>query len=118
MKRRVIIAVALAVVMGIGSGSASAANSLKEGTFGFNVDALNSSDSFVIFGKYFILKDVAVLAGFGFGAKGGDAEGTDVGIGVGARKYLKVDDFAPFAEASLYYSKTRDGDQKDMSILG
>jgi hypothetical protein len=68
--------------------------------------------------KYFVLRNLAVLAGFGFGAKGGDAKGTDLGIGVGIRKYLKLDDFAPFAGAGLFYSTTKDGDQKDMSILG
>lgn len=117
MKKFLIVVVALAMVMGIGIASASAANSLKEGTIGFNVDALNSNDIFVITGKYFILKDVAVLAGFGFGAKGGDAKGTDLGISVGARKYLKIDDFAPFAGGSFFYSNTKDGDQKDMSIM-
>jgi len=118
MKRFLIVVVALAMVMGIGIASASAANSLKEGTIGFNVDALNSNNSFVISGKYFVLKDFAVLAGFGFGAKGGDANGTDLGISVGARKYLKIDDFAPFAGGSIFYSNTKDGDQKDMSIIG
>jgi hypothetical protein len=72
----------------------------------------------VISGKDFVLKDVAVLAGFGFGAQGGDAKGTDLGIGAGARKYLEIDDFAPFAGGSIFYSKTRDGNQKDMSIMG
>jgi hypothetical protein len=59
-----------------------------------------------------------VLAVFGFGSKGGDAKGTDLGIGVGARKYLKIDDFASFAGDSLFYSNTQDGNQKDMSIMG
>ena len=117
MKRFLIVVVALAMVMCIGIASASAANSLKEGTIGFNVDALNSNDSFVISGKYFVLKDVAVLAGFGFGVKGGDANGTDLGIGIGARKYLKIDDFAPFVGGSFFYSNTKDGDQKNMSIM-
>ena len=91
---------------------------MKEGTIGFNVDTINSNDSFVISGKYFVLKDIAVLAGFGFGAKGGDAKGTDLGIGVGARKYLKTGDFAPFAGGSIFYSNTKDGNQKDMNIMG
>ena len=117
MNKIVIVVVAMAMIMGIGIGSASAANSLQKGTMGFNINAVNSSDSFVITGKYFVLKDLAVLAGFGFGAKGGDAKGTDLGIGAGVRKYLKIDDFAPFAGGSILYSKTRDGDQKDMSIM-
>ena len=95
MKRFIVVVAVLAMVMGIEIASASAANSLQQGTIGFNVDALNSNDSFVISGKYFVLKDIAVLAGFDFSAKGGDANGTDLGIGVGARKYLKIDGFAP-----------------------
>jgi hypothetical protein len=95
MKRFIVVVAALAMVMGIEIASASAANSLQQGTIGFNVDPLNSNDSFVISGKYFVLKDIAVLAGFDFSAKGGDANGTDLGIGVGARKYLKIDGFAP-----------------------
>jgi len=118
MKKVVIVAVVMAMVMGIGIGSASAANSLQKGTIGFNINAVNSSEDFVITGKYFVLKDLAVLAGFGFGAKGGDAKGTDLGIGAGIRKYLKIDDFAPFAGGSVFYAKTRDGAQKDMSIMG
>ncbi len=98
--------------------SASAANSLHEGTIGFNIDAVNSSNSFILTGKYFVLNDLAVLAGFGFGAKGGDASGTDFGIGAGVRKYLKTEDFAPFAGGSIFYSTTKDGDQKDFSLLG
>jgi len=95
MKRFIVVVAVLAMVMGIEIASASAANSLQQGTIGFNVDALNSNDSFVISGKYFVLKDIAVLAGFDFSASGGGAKGTDLGIGVGARKYLKIDDFAP-----------------------
>jgi hypothetical protein len=117
-KRLLVVVVALAMVLGIGIGNASAANSLQAGTFGFNVDAFNSNDSFVISAKYLILKDLAVLAGFGFGAKGGDADGTDVGIGGGVRKYLTIEDFAPFVGGTIFYSRTRDGDQKDMSVMG
>jgi hypothetical protein len=118
MKKIVIVVMAMAMVISVGIGSASAANSLQQGTIGFNINAVNSSDSFIITGKYFVLKDLAVLAGFGFGAKGGDAKGTDFGIGAGLRKYLKIDDFAPFAGGSIFYSTTRDGDQKDISIMG
>lgn len=117
MNRIVIVVVTIAMVMGISIGSASATNSLKAGTIGINVDAFNSNDSFIITGKYFVLKDLAILAGFGFGAKGGDAKGTDLGIGGGVRKYLKVDDFAPFVGGSIFYTKTQDGDQKDLSVM-
>jgi len=117
MKNILIVVVVMAMVMGIGVGSASAANSLQQGTIGFNINAVNNNDNFVITGKYFVLKDLAVLAGFGFGAKGGDASGTDFGIGAGLRKYLKTDDFAPFVGGSLFYSTTKDGNQKDFSII-
>jgi hypothetical protein len=117
MKKIVIVIAAMAMVLSIGIGSVSAANSLKAGTIGINVDAFNSNDSFVISGRYFVLKDLAVLAGFGFGAKGGDADGTDVGISGGIRKYLKIDDFAPFVGGTIFYSKTQNGDQKDTGIM-
>ena len=117
MKKGVIVALVMAMVMGIWIGNASAANSVQKGTIGFNLNAVNSSDSFVLTGKYFVLKDMAILAGFGFGVKGGDADGTDFGIGAGLRKYLKIDDFAPFAGGGIFYSTTRDGDQKDVSII-
>jgi len=109
MKKALIIALVMAMAIGMGIGSASAANSLQQGTIGFNItalnfnnndnNALNNNDNFVITGKYFILKDVALLAAFGFGVKGGDASGTDFGIGAGIRKYLKTEDFAPFLGA-------------------
>jgi hypothetical protein len=117
MKSVIIVAAALAMVVGIGIGSASAANSLQQGTIGFNVDAVNNTDSFVISGKYLVLKDLAVIAGFGFGAKGADADGTDIGIGAGVRKYLKIDDFAPFAGGSIFYRETKDGNQKDFLLM-
>jgi hypothetical protein len=117
MKKVVIVVVVMVMVMGIGIGSASAANSLQQGTIGFNINAVNSDNDFVITGKYFILKDLAVLAGLGFGIKGGDAEGTDFGIGAGIRKYLKTEDFAPFVGGSIFYSTTRDGDQEDLSLM-
>jgi hypothetical protein len=117
MKKIVIVLVVLAMVAGIGIGSASAANSLQQGTIGFNINAVNSNDDFVLTGKYFVLKDLAILAGFGFGIKGGDAEGTDFGIGGGIRKYLKTDDFTPFVGGGIFYKDTRDGDQTDISIF-
>ncbi len=83
MKRLVLIALVVIVVMSFGTGGASAANDLKQGLAGINV---NVHDDFVLSGKYFVMKDLAVLAGFGIGAKGGDAKGTDFGIGGGIRK--------------------------------
>jgi hypothetical protein len=115
MKKIVVVAVALVMIMGIGIGSASAANSLKQGTIGMNVDV---NESFVLTGKFMVMNDLAVLAAFGVDKRGADDKGTDVGIGGGARKYLKTDDFAPFVGGTLFYSETRDGDQKDLSLMG
>ncbi len=114
MKRTVVIALALVMMMGIGIGNASAANSLKAGTIGLNFDVNND---FMITGKYLILKDLAVLAGFGFGAKGGDAKGTDVAVLGGVRKYLKTDDFAPFVGGGIAYRSTQDSAQKDLAVM-
>jgi hypothetical protein len=115
MKKLIVVAVALVMVMGIGIGNASAANSLKQGAIGMNVDV---SENFVLTGKYLVMNDLAVLAAFGVGKKGADAKGTDVGIGGGARKYLKMDDFAPFVGGTLFYSTTEDGNTKNLSLMG
>jgi len=115
MKRLMVIVLAAVMIVGIGFGTASAANSLKQGSAGINVDV---DDSFVVSGKYFIMKDLAVLAGFGLGVKGADADGTDVGIVAGVRKYLTMDDFAPFVGGFLAYASTEDGDRKDLGVMG
>jgi len=114
MKRAVIVALMLVMMMGLGTGSASAANSLKAGTIGLNFDVNND---FMLSGKYFFTNDIAMLAGFGLGAKGGDGSGTDVAILGGVRKYLKVDDFAPFVGGLFEYRSTLDSTQKDLSLM-
>jgi hypothetical protein len=126
MKKLTVVVLILVLAAALWPGNASAANSLKQGTLGFNVDVNNNSfglngdvdNNFVLTGKFFVLNDFAVLAGFGMGIRGADAKGVDLGITVGARKYLKVDDFAPFIGGSFFYSQTRDGDVKDFSLLG
>ncbi len=115
MNKLIIIVLALVMAIGFGAGSASAANSIRQGALGFNVDV---NDDFVLTGKYFITRDMAVLASFGLGVRGGDASGTDIGIGGGVRKYLEVDDFAPFVGGTIFYSSTQDGDQKSFSLMG
>jgi hypothetical protein len=125
MKKLAVVILTFVLAAVIWPGSASAANSLKQGTLGFNVDVNNNSfglnsdvdNNFVLTGKFFVLNDLAVLAGFGIGIRGADAKGVDLGITAGARKYLKVDDFAPFIGGSFFYSTTRDGDAKDFSLL-
>ena len=115
MKRFVIVVLTLTMVMGIGLGSASAANSLRQGAIGLSFDV---NEDYVLSGRFFVTKDIAVLAGFGVGAKGADADGTDIAVSGGARKYLKVDDFAPFVGGTAFYSSTQDGDVKNLRVMG
>lgn len=115
MKKLAVVVLTFVLAAAIWPGNASAANSLKQGTFGFNVDV---NDDFIIAGKYLVSPDIAVLAGFGIGIRGADAEGTDIGITAGIRKYLKVDDFAPFVGGTAFYSTTEDGDVKNLSLMG
>ncbi len=115
MKRLVIVVLAVALIFGIGIGNASAANSLKQGSAGMSVDVNND---FVLSGRFFVLNDLAVIGQFGFGIKGEDGEGTDFGIGGGVRKYLKVDDLAPFVGGNIFYRTTNDGDVTSLSVLG
>jgi hypothetical protein len=113
MNKLMVIVLALVMAIGFGAGSASAANSLRQGAFGLNVDVNND---FVLTGKYFLTRDVAALASFGVGLRGGDESGTDIALGGGVRKYLKVEDFAPFVGGTIFYDSSRD--QKSFSLLG
>ncbi len=116
MRRLVIVVLSIALILGIGIGTAAAATtSLKQGTVGISVDVNND---FVLEGRYFLMDDLAVLGQFGFGIKGDDGKGTDIGLGVGIRKYLRQEDLAPFIGGSFFYSSTQDGDVKDLSLLG
>jgi len=130
MKKIVLVVLAAALFMGIGIQNASAAAkkvqssastsgssedySIKKGTFGFGVDT--STDMF-IHGKYFVMNDLAIVAGFGLGIKGADDKGTDVAIGGGARKYFKAGDLAPFVGGFLTYASTKDSNVKDLGIF-
>lgn len=116
MKRTVVVVLAIALMMGIGIGSASAANSLQAGNVGLNVTT--GGDELMISGKVFVANSVAILAGLGFGAKGGDAKGTDFGILIGARKYFGNADFVPFAGGGLEYRSTQDSTVKETAIMG
>jgi hypothetical protein len=113
MKRMVIVVLAMVLMMGIGIGNASAANSLEAGTVGINI---TTSDDMLISGKVFVANSVAVLAGLGFGAKGGDAKGTDFAVLVGARKYFGNADFVPFVGGRVEYRSTNDSCEKDLSV--
>lgn len=101
--KNIILAGATLILATVG-GSALAANSLNAGTFGLSVPVV-ASTSPIISGKYFFAKDMALEAGFGFSSGGvSGASATTMALLVGARKYLKVDDFAPFVGAYLKYT--------------
>ncbi len=107
MKRIIVITVAL--VLAIGIGSAFAANSLQQGKTSISVgmgDSVvgtvgNAADVVDLSARYLITKDMAIIAGFGLRVDGGDADATYLSLAGGVRKYLKVDDFAPFVGAKL-----------------
>lgn len=114
MKKIILASVTMAMVMT--AGSALAANSLNAGAMGLTI-ALNDAgvtpgntgnNFFMVGGKYFMAKDMALTAGAGLSIRGGDDKGTDIGFSVGMRKYLKVDDFAPFIGARFQYASGGD----------
>ncbi len=129
MKQYAMILAATAVLAF--SGAASAANSMQAGSMALNVSvfdgtsaAVQSSvvngaadDLYIVQGKYFLEKNLAILAGVGIGIKGGDANGTDFGFKAGARKYLKTSDFAPFFGGYFQYSSTNDSNYKITQIM-
>jgi len=130
MKRFVIIALGAAMIFSVGIGSVSAENSLNSGSMaigiGFGDSVLNHAISPTdaqaqnppvdISGRFFVTKDVAITAGFGFQTNSGDVSGTYFGFNFGGRKYLKTNDFAPFVGAQFTYwtidAKTKNPDNK------
>src|SRR5712691_7112950 len=117
--------VVVALALAISASSAYAANSLSKGTMGLNIGTGSAGDTdFVdggcmINGKYFVQSDLAILGGLGFGSLGGDtAKGTETGLIIGARKYLRVADFAPFVGGRLSYTSTDDSNAKTTQIMG
>jgi len=131
LKKLIVVAVAVVMMMGL-AGSAFAANSLQQGKFGIsvgmgdsffshkaipNVDAV-VNDVVDINARFFASKDVAIYGGFGLQTDGGDADGTYLSLTIGARKYLKVDDFAPFVGGQLSYITVKsDPNIVDLSII-
>lgn len=128
MNKLVLAGATLALAMA--AGSASAANSLNAGTMGLNVGFTNATSmggsgtpaDFLINGRYFIAKNMAVLAGVGLNivdsGAAANAKSTDIGFMVGVRNYMKTDDLAPFIGGKLQYLSTRQGanDVTDFSI--
>jgi hypothetical protein len=113
MKKIAIVAV-LVLAGAMLSGSAFAANSIQQGTFGISVGFANLSQypdgiENTLIGRMFLAPGLAVNLGVGFTNTSADAcvpgyaDGTDMALVLGVRKYLKTDDFAPFAEGDLVY---------------
>lgn len=108
-----------ALVLAMAAGNASAANSLNAGSMGLNVGFTNTTAmggsstpaDFMINGRYFIGKDMAVMAGVGLSINDSGApansKSTDVGFMAGIRKYIKTDDLAPFVGGRFQYLSTR-----------
>jgi hypothetical protein len=125
MKRIVLVSTAFALAMAAESASA-AANGPTAGSFGVNVGftqptaagsvaavSNTSPRDFMINGKYFISKDMAVLAGVGLvivdSGQAINSKSTNIGFQGGIRKYLKTDELAPFVGGKLQYLSTRVG---------
>lgn len=99
MKKVVFAALVLAMGMGIGTGNAFAdGNGLAAGSKSLGV---TTGTDTMITGKLGLAKDMALLAGLGLSTKSGDVKGTMLQLAGGIRKYLKVADFAPFAEGGF-----------------
>ena len=108
-----------ALVLAMAAGNASAANSLNTGAMGLNVGFTNTTAmgglgtpaDFMINGRYFIGKDMAVMAGVGLSINdsgtAANSKSTDVGFMAGIRKYVKTDDLAPFVGGRFQYLSTR-----------
>jgi hypothetical protein len=112
MKKIALAGATLALVLA--TGSSFAENSLNAGTLGLTVavvpatvdfgGGVNQNDS-MVGGKYFVGKDLAVLAGVGFATGGpSGASTTQLRIMGGVRKYMKTDDFAPFVGGIVDYA--------------
>lgn len=113
------------------SHSALADNSLQAGSTALNLSvfdgtadnnffetANDTSELYIISGKYFLSDATALTGGIGLGVNGGDANGTNFGVRLGIRKYLSNADFAPFMGGFLGYSSTQDSDVKITKFMG
>ncbi|MDO8990582.1 MAG: hypothetical protein Q7U91_13230 [Sideroxyarcus sp.] len=112
------------LVLAMAAGGASAAGNKADfgpstGTFGFNVGIGTIADTtqdFMVAGKYFFAKDMAILAGAGlqFVDNGQATNNTSTSIGLmgGFRKYLVTEGLSPFVGGQLQYSSTEPGGAK------
>lgn len=123
MKKIVLVGATLALAMAAGSVSAAPGAGPTAGAFGLSVGVGNYTNpgDFIVGGRYFLAKDMAVLAGFGLqlndSGAASNAKSTNFGLAGGFRKYLKTDDLAPFVGGQLLYASTRQGTD-DVSTFG
>lgn len=131
MRKLVIIAVVVVMAVSMGMGSAFAANDLQQGKMGVSVGMGDSvfahktmpeSNGFVndvvdINGRYFVARDLAITGGFGLQLDGSDAKGTYISINGGVRKYLKVDDFAPFVAGQISLISNKVDSDNNITII-
>ena len=127
MKNLTLLGTAFAMAMM--AGNAAAESGPAAGKFGINIGFTQPSAisgtpaNFLINGKYFITKDMAVLAGVGLvivdSGAAANSKSTSLGFQGGIRKYLKSDDFAPFVGGKLQYLSTRQGanDVTDFALM-
>jgi hypothetical protein len=126
MKKIALVGATLALVLAAGSASAATATKSdagpSHGAFGLSVgvgNTINPGD-FIVGGRYFITKDMAILAGAGLqlndsGATA-NAKSTNFGLTGGFRKYLKTDDLAPFVGGQLAYASTRQNSAAGVAV--
>jgi len=116
MKKIALVGATLALAMATGTASAAGKGSdagPSHGALGLSVTVGNASNpsDFMVGGRYFITKDMAVLAGFGLQLKDSgapnNAKSTDFGLSGGFRKYLKTEELSPFVGGQLLYMSTR-----------
>jgi hypothetical protein len=106
-------------VLAMAAGNASAANSMATGAMALNVGFTNTTSlsgsgvpaQFMVNGKYFIGKDMAVEGGVGLSindnGQPANSKYTDIGFMAGIRKYLKSEDLAPFVGGRFQYLSTQ-----------
>jgi hypothetical protein len=116
MKKLIVIVSVVVLTLGLVTG-AMAGNSLKQKDFGISVGF--SDDGIVIGGRYFVIDTLAVMAELGFEKESGDRDDSHTVMAVGARKYLKKEDFSPFAGGQLMYERDKiNGDTESIGLVG
>jgi len=107
----------LLMALTIGNARAETATLPAQGSKGLNIalsrDTLaNQPVDFMINGKIFIEKDLALMAGFGLNfidtGAAGNSNYSSIGFKGGVRKYLKNEQLATFIGGNFQYVSTRD----------